>query len=38
MKKHNNDGLGIYEMISFLIGFLLFLLIITYLAHKIGFF
>ena len=38
MKKLNKKGMEISELVAFLVGFLLFLLIITFLAYKIGFF
>lgn len=36
MKMINNNGLGLSEMIVFIVGFALFLIIIAILAYRIG--
>ena len=36
MKKMNHNGWGLSTMIGFIVGFVLFLIIITILAYRIG--
>lgn len=36
MKNFNSDGFGLSAMIGFMIAFVLFLIFIVYLAHRVG--